>query len=285
MSRHRRYLDAREAAHSNGGAVLMPGAGTGAHEFRPWLPGLGTISTQEMARLQGGGDDGFKPMPPAALQTQAEGDAAPEPDGGSGAGADRMLTQARKQADAILAEARQVAEHLQAEAQQRIEQAVSERAGQVAEAVRCEQEQSFRVAAEELLQSFGQAADEALEELSGQVAELAAAVTAKVIRRKVEADDAIVVDMVAEAMGRLSDCKRLRVVVNPAEESAIAAQREALLKRLGGLEELHIVGSDGVERGGCMLEGDGGEVDARISSQLQVIWEQVIGSEAVGKTA
>jgi flagellar assembly protein FliH len=285
MTRDRRHLEARHAADSNDGAVIVPGVATGADEFRPGLAGLGTISAQEMARLQKGGDDGFKPMPPVALQTEAEGDAATESDGGSGAGADRMLTQARKQAEAILAEARQAAEQLQAEAQQRVEQAVAERARKVAEAVRCEQEQSFRAAAEELLQSFGRAADEVLEELSGQVAELAAAVTAKVIRRKVEADDTIVVDMVAEAMGRLSDCKRLRVVVNPAEESAVAAQREALLKRLGGLEELQIVGSDGVERGGCMLESDRGEVDARISSQLQVIWEQVPGGEAVEKTA
>lgn len=284
MPRHKRILEARAAAHDNG-AVFMSHASAVDDGFRPWILGLGQAPPEEVARLQDSGDDQFRPISFGAPPPEAEPVKAPAQPVRDDLEAKRIVAQAREKAETILAEARQAVGQLQAQEQQRLEVLVAERARQVAEAVRHEQEDRFRAATEELLLSFRRAADEAIQEAVGQVAELAAAVTTKVSRCKVEADDEIVVEVVSEAMRRLSDYTQLRVMLNPDDQSTVAAHRDALLRQAGKLDGLEIIASDGIERGGCVLESDVGEVDARINSQLQVIWEQILGTQPLPKTA
>ena len=193
--------------------------------------------------------------------------------------------EAHQQAEHILEEARRQADHLQQETQDQIEILLLRRAGEETEAVRREQTARFEQAAHALIEQFRQDAGAALEELSAQVAELAAGITAKIIHRHIAADDRIVLDIVSEALGRLADISRLRIVINPADEPAIAEHRDELLAQVSGLDGLDIVTDADVERGGCLLDSDRGEVDARLSSQLELIWKRVSASDVLRKTA
>ncbi|HOM15587.1 MAG TPA: FliH/SctL family protein, partial [Rubrivivax sp.] len=72
----------------------------------------------------------------------------------------------------------------------------------------------------------------------------------------------------------LQSARRIRVLVHPDDHALVAA---------GAAEALHargaqLVAQPGIERGGCLVESDLGQVDARIAAR----WQQaaaVLGSE------
>ncbi len=256
-----------------------------AEAFQPWIPGLGKLSPQDTEGSYNVEAARFEPCSLAEMPGPSE---RGEGDGGeleSGEQIQQFVQRARQQAEAIIAEARQQAAVLQQEAEERVEQLLQQRAGEEAARVRQEEAAKFEAAANELLDRFQRSADMALENLAGQVATLAAGATTKIIRRQVAADDEIVLDVIADAMEQLSDIKRLRIVINPADEEVVSGHQAALLKHASGLERLEIVSDDSIEPGGCLLDSDRGEVDARLSSQLEVIWKRVAGSDVLKKTA
>jgi len=200
-------------------------------------------------------------------------------------GNQQVLVEAQEQAEQIIAEARQQAACLQQEAADQLEILLLRRAGEEAEAVREEQTAHFKQATETLIEQFRRQAGTALAELSDRLAELAAGITAKIIHRHIAADDRIVLDVVAEAMKQLPDVKRLRVVINPSDKEAITAHQQELLREVSGLDGLEIVTDVDIERGGCLLDSDRGEVDARLSSQLELIWKRVSAGDVLQKSA
>jgi len=253
--------------------------------FQPWIPGIGELASEATEASYDAEGVRFVPCSLAEMPENSDivEDRAGEPQ--SSEQVQHLVQRARRQAEAIIAEAQQQATALRQEAEVQVEELLRRRADEEAARVRQEQSAQFAAAATELLERFQRAADVALENLAGQVATLAAGVTAKIIRRKVAADDEIVLDVVADAMQQLADIKRLRIVINPADEATLSAHQAALLKRVGGLEQLEIVSDDDIEAGGCLLDSDRGEVDARLSSQLEVIWKRVAGSDLLKKTA
>ena len=256
-----------------------------AEAFEPWLPGIGKLSPQDAEGFYNAEALGFVPCSLAEmpqLSESGEGDAGELE---SGEQIQQFVQRARQQAEAIIAEARQQAAALQQEAEERVGELLQQRAAEEAARVRQEEAAKFEAAANELLDRFQRAADMALENLAGQVATLAAGVTSKIIHRQVAADDEIILDVIADAMEQLSDIKRLRIVINPADEETISGHQAALLKHAGGLERLEVVSDDSIEPGGCLLDSDRGEVDARLSSQLEVIWKRVAGSDVLRKSA
>lgn len=259
--------------------------GSDAEVFQPWIPGIGKLSPQDAEGFYNADAVRFEPCSLAEMpqpSESAEGDAGELE---SSEQIQRFVQRARQQAEAIIAEARQQAAALQQEAEERVEELLQQRAAEEAARVRREEAAKFEAAANELLDRFQQAADMTLENLAGQVATLAAGVTSKIVRRQVAADDEIILDVIADAMEQLSDIKRLRIVINPADEETISGHQAALLKHAGGLERLEIVSDDSIEPGGCLLDSDRGEVDARLSSQLEVIWKRVAGSDVLKKSA
>jgi len=258
--------------------------GSDAEAFQPWIPGIGKLSSQDAEGLYDADAVRFEPCSLAEMpqpSESGEGDGELE----SSEQIQQFVQRAHQQAEAIIAEARQQAAALQQEAEERVEELLQQRAAEEAARVRREETATFQAAANELLDRFQQAADMTLENLAGQVATLAAGVTSKIVRRQVAADDEIILDVIADAMEQLSDIKRLRIVINPADEETISGHQAALLKHAGGLERLEIVSDDSIEPGGCLLDSDRGEVDARLSSQLEVIWKRVAGSDVLKKSA
>jgi len=248
-----------------------------AEQFQPSVPGVGTVLSADAGQFR-----------PCAIADMSQPSQPAEQQGGDrdfGQQTQEILQQARGEAEEIIAEARQQAARLQQETEQHIEQLLAQLAGQEAAKVREEQTARFEAAAEELLERFQQAADMTLENLGAQVGALAAGVAGKVIHRKVAADDEIILDAVAEALRQLSDIKRLRIVLNPADQPVVSGHQQALLRQVGQLDSVEIVSDEAIERGGCLLDSDRGEVDGRISSQLEVIWKRVAGTALLKKTA
>ena len=187
--------------------------------------------------------------------------AAPTDEGGTLA--DRTPDHAGQQAEALR---RQAAEQA-AEARRRLAEAVR--------AVTDQQLAAFQAAREQLLQDLRTAYQHRLGEIEQEMLSLIAAMAEKVVRRKLEADDQVVLEVVRETLAQAAGANQVTVRVSPAEQPLVQEAQQLLLSALGPVDELQIVADDNVLPGGCLVETERGRFDARVDTQLQVLSEEL----------
>lgn len=105
----------------------------------------------------------------------------------------------------------------------------------------------------------------------GEAVALGLAVAARILRREVEAGPGWVEPVVAAALARVPDRRRVEVRLNPADAEAARACAAVLRERTPGLDELAIAADDGLPRGSCVLASQGTRLDASIASS----WERL----------
>ena len=104
-------------------------------------------------------------------------------------------------------------------------------------------------------------------------AEVALEVAARLVRAEVAARPERVLDVVRGAIRRSADRRQLVARVNPDDLALCREAAADLLESLGGVDRLEFVEERRVERGGCVLETSGGDVDATFQSQLERLAE------------
>jgi flagellar assembly protein FliH len=103
------------------------------------------------------------------------------------------------------------------------------------------------------------------------VVRLAVEVAKKIVHREITADREIIQTLVRVALTRVAEKTALTVHLNPADHSYVVAHRAALSENEDGGGELTLVSDKSVERGGCLVRTDCGEVDARIGEQFREV--------------
>jgi flagellar assembly protein FliH len=103
--------------------------------------------------------------------------------------------------------------------------------------------------------------------------ELALAIAEKVVGAAVSTRPETVLDVVGGALLRTESRHRLVIEVNPDDLELVSESAEGLAARLGGVQRLDVVAERRVERGGCIVRTEEGEIDARIGSQLERLAE------------
>ena len=123
--------------------------------------------------------------------------------------------------------------------------------------------QSFLQKAEEELHAF---LDRAESELAGLAVEIAQRALAQELALGQESVAAIAKESLAE----VTQGAVVRIRANPLGVGVLEARREELLAALANLRGLEVV-SDPAIQGGCVIEYEGGVVDARVESYLSRI--------------
>ncbi|HEY7259712.1 MAG TPA: FliH/SctL family protein [Gaiellales bacterium] len=103
--------------------------------------------------------------------------------------------------------------------------------------------------------------------------ELAITIAEKIVAGSVAARPETVLDVVGGALLRTSARHRLVIEVNPEDLQLVSDSAEGLAARLGGVQRLDVVAERRVERGGCIVRTEEGEIDGRIGSQLERVAE------------
>ncbi len=139
---------------------------------------------------------------------------------------------------------------------------LAEAADRVAQALAAlaEAEAGIRAREEEFLRAAERAA-----------VELAIAIAEKIVGGTVAARPETVLDIVAGALLRTATRHRLVIEVNPDDLELVSAGADGLAARLGGVQRLDVVSERRIERGGCIVRTEEGEIDARIGAQLDRI--------------
>ena len=103
--------------------------------------------------------------------------------------------------------------------------------------------------------------------------ELGLAIAEKIVGAAVSARPETVLDVVGGALLRTATRHRLVIEVNPEDLELVSESAEGLAARLGGVQRLDVVAERRIERGGCIVRTEEGEIDARIGSQLERLGE------------
>jgi flagellar assembly protein FliH len=118
-------------------------------------------------------------------------------------------------------------------------------------------------AAEQLDEASANAAGEA----EGVAVELALRIAEKVLGGELEARPELVLDVVRGALRRLTEPLPATLLVNPEDAEMVRASIADFSVEHGG--ELTVREERRIERGGCVVRTQAGEIDAQITAQLE----------------
>ena len=159
---------------------------------------------------------------------------------------------AQAEAESLLHRARADAERLRAEAQ-------------------AEGRERGLAAVTELLVGARTVAARARREATVELRQLAVQIAAKLLGRTLSLDPAAVVDLTAQALTHAGEPKALRIRCHPDDLALLESGRPRLVDRCRSAGVLRIEADAHVPRGGCILDSELGQVDARLAVQLEAI--------------
>ncbi|KEO62254.1 flagellar assembly protein FliH [Borreliella garinii] len=113
-----------------------------------------------------------------------------------------------------------------------------------------------------------------LESSSGQIVSLVMQIAIKVIKRITDSQKDIILENVNEVLKRIKDKTQITIRVNLDDLDIVRHKKSDFISRFDIIETLEIIEDPNIGKGGCIIETNFGEIDARISSQLDKIEEK-----------
>ena len=117
---------------------------------------------------------------------------------------------------------------------------------------------------------------EILQETEAQVIELVLLVARKVVKVISENQKSVVIQNIQQALRKLKTKSDVVVRVNLADLQLATEHVKDFVQLTENAKKMQIVEDSTVDRGGCVIETDFGEIDARISSQLSELEERIL---------
>jgi flagellar assembly protein FliH len=119
---------------------------------------------------------------------------------------------------------------------------------------------------------FLNAKEKALEEVSSDIAFIALKVAEKIIKTEVACDETIVLNIVSETLkGIGKDESSIIVKVNPIDMQIVKENMPKMFPYGSVNTKIVVIDDENVECGSCIVETNNGMVDARFSTQLQIL--------------
>ncbi len=96
-----------------------------------------------------------------------------------------------------------------------------------------------------------------------------------IVRREVSQDKEILMNIMKDGIRKIVGVERMTVRLNPADLTYIQENKHTIQSVSDSLREITFEPDASVEQGGCTIESDIGNVDARISTQLEQVKELI----------
>lgn len=113
--------------------------------------------------------------------------------------------------------------------------------------------------------------NEIIDAAESQVIEVAVLIAKRVVKMLTERDKGIVVRNIQEALRRIKGRTKVTIRVNIDDLEVSARHRDEFYQMLDKIEGVAVLEDPNVDIGGCMIETDFGDIDARINTQLNEI--------------
>jgi flagellar assembly protein FliH len=197
--------------------------------------------------------------------------------------AQQTRQEAEQEADRIIEQARNQAEEQKEEARKQVDQIKDDAYKEGFEAGREEGFTSGKEEVERLIEQLHHIIDktlekrnEIIEESETQLINLVLVIAKKVVKVISENQKNVVVNNVIQALRKLKSRGEVLVKVNLDDVDMTSEHVKDFMRMVENVQSVTVVEDSTVDKGGCIIETDFGEIDARISSQLHEIEEKII---------
>jgi flagellar assembly protein FliH len=197
--------------------------------------------------------------------------------------AQKIRQDAEDQAEKILAEARKKAAELESDIKQRVtqtereayERGYTEGHGKGYEEGKAEVSRLIDRLHTILTKAIDKR-NEIIEESETQIINLVLLIVKKVIKVISENQKNVVINNVVQALRKLKSRGDVVIRVNLADLELTSEHVKDFMKMVENVKSITILEDSSVDKGGCTIETDFGQIDARISSQLHEIEEKIL---------
>jgi flagellar biosynthesis/type III secretory pathway protein FliH len=141
-----------------------------------------------------------------------------------------------------------------------------------------EKAQALRVRLDELLGSLERSRRDLCVRLEEEMLALTVRMAEKVIHREILANRSSVISVLSAALKEVKEDERILVRVSPPDLMAVQEVLPELVEQLGVVGRLSLQEDPDVSPGGCVIETDRCEVDARVEKVLQKLEEALANS-------
>jgi len=102
-----------------------------------------------------------------------------------------------------------------------------------------------------------------------EVVKLAVEVAKKIVHREIQADPDIIQTLVRVALTQVAEKSAVTVHLNPVDYNYLLEQRAQLVQSEG--RDISLVSDKSVERGGCLIKTECGDIDARLEEKFREV--------------
>lgn len=114
-------------------------------------------------------------------------------------------------------------------------------------------------------------------EAEKDVIKLALFLAEKIVNSEIKTNPEKLYSLVKDALAHLVDKETFRLKVSSQDYPLVKKFEKRILDEIEGIKNLSIEEDPRVRKGGCLVETDSGNIDARIESQLEVLREALLG--------
>jgi len=190
---------------------------------------------------------------------------------------------AKEEATQIFADATRQAQELEAETRKTVEDEKKEALEKSREAGRAEGYAEGKAEVDRLIERtrtvLERAQDkrgEILSDTEREIIDLVLLMSRKVVKVISDSQREVVVSNVVQALRKVRDRGNITIRVNMADLKLTTEHTKDFIKMLEGAKSIQVVEDSSVDSGGCIIETDFGEIDARISSQLAELEAKIL---------
>jgi flagellar assembly protein FliH len=141
-----------------------------------------------------------------------------------------------------------------------------------------EQAASLATALENTLRELDGVRTRLRRQLEQEVVALALQVARKVIRHELTVSQETILAVVKEALDSLEDPGKIAIRLHPEDLKHVRSASDQLTSVLDNLEHIHWEADPGITCGGCYIQTEYGEIDARIEEQLRAVEDAFRGA-------
>ncbi len=123
----------------------------------------------------------------------------------------------------------------------------------------------------EAIEAFFNAKEEAMQKASSDIVFIATKVAEKIIKTEIACDDTIVLNIIKEVLNEVGKKeKNITIKVNSFDTEVVKNNLPVLLNNNDDIQ-IRVVEDDSIDQGSCIVETNNGLIDARFTTQLEVI--------------
>jgi flagellar assembly protein FliH len=110
-------------------------------------------------------------------------------------------------------------------------------------------------------------------EIEKEVAQMALSIARKIVCHEVKTTRETVTCVAREALSRVNNPAKIKIKLNPDDLQFVKDTRFQFSRFLRNVDNIDFEAEESIQSGGCLVETDRGDIDARIEKQFQAIEE------------